>query len=136
MLSLGSASESQPGAPLREEALLDRRHPQVARRARPAALVLVEQPDAAGVALALLDQRLDEDAEEAGDVGLADEQVDGQLDGIALDARHALGAAALVDLARQGVGPRVGAWRCASAGSRPRPPSRRTHTCPSNGSRS
>ena len=33
--------------------------------------VVVEQPDAAGVALGLLDQRFDEDAEEAGDVRLA-----------------------------------------------------------------
>ena len=65
--------------------------------------VVVEQPDAAGVALALLDERLDEDAEEAGDVRLADQQVERELDGVALDVRHALGAAALVDLARERV---------------------------------
>ncbi len=95
---------SQPALPLVKNRSSTERHPQVAR-GRTRRRRLVEQPDAAGVALALLDQRLDEDAEEAGDVRLADEQIERQLDGIALDARHALGAAALVDLARQGVGP-------------------------------
>ncbi len=92
-----------PRSAPREESLLDRRHPQVARR-RPRGVVF-EEPDAAGVTFALLDERFDEDAKESGDVRLADEQVERQLDGIALDAGHALGAAPLVDLARQGVGP-------------------------------
>ncbi len=70
-------------------------------------LVVVEQPDAAGVALALLDQRLDEDAEEAVDVRLAHQQIERELDGVALDVGHALGAAALVGLARQRLSQRV-----------------------------
>ena len=73
-------------------------------------LVLFQQPDPAGVALALLDQRLDEHPEKTGDVWLADEQIDRQLHGVALDAGHALGAAALVDFAGERVGP--GLSRC------------------------
>ena len=107
MLSLGSASASHAGLPRVKKRSSTERHPEVARRHAGLRLV-VEQPDAAGVALGLFDQRLDEDAEEAGDVGLAHQEVDGELDGVALDARHALGAAALVDLARQRVGPRFG----------------------------
>ncbi len=63
--------------------------------------VVIQQPHAAGVALALFDERLGEDAEEAGDVGLAHEQIERGLDRVALDVGHALGAAAIVGLARQ-----------------------------------
>ena len=65
----------------------------------------LDQPDAAGVALAFFDQRLHEHAEEALDVRLAHEEVERELHGIALDVRHALGPAPLVDLAGQRVGP-------------------------------
>ena len=79
--------------------------PSTGRTRLAAGVVLFQEEDAAGVALALLDQGLDEDAEESSDVGLAHEQIDGQLDGVALNACHALGPAAFVDFSRQGVGP-------------------------------
>ena len=71
------------------------------RHPRLAAAVAVEQPHAAGAALAFLDQRLDEGAEEAVDVGLAHHQIEGQLHGVALDACHAVGAALGIDCRRQ-----------------------------------
>ena len=83
-------------ARLREEVIAEIRHPELA-----AAPILVEQPDAARVALALLDERLDEDAEEAGDVRLAHQQVERELHGVALDPRGALGQASRIGLARQ-----------------------------------
>ena len=96
MLSRGSDSACQPSLVAREEGVADPRHPQLA-----ALTVVIQQPHAAGVALALFDQRLGEDAEEAGDVGLAHQQIERGLDGVALDVGHALGAAAIVGLARQ-----------------------------------
>ena len=87
MASRGSAS----GVPLRRiagvELAVHERHPRVA------AAVAVEQPHAAGAALAFLDQRLDEGAEEAVDVLFAHHQVERQLHGVALDPRHAVGSA-------------------------------------------
>ena len=96
MLSRGNASDAQSGASRRIEppSMLAIHRSQ--RRGR-----LVEQPHAAGVALAVVDQRLDEHAEEAGDVGLADQQIERQLHGVALDRGHALGPPTLVELARR-----------------------------------
>ena len=73
-----------------------RSHPQVAPL-----LVLVDQPDAAPVALALFDQRLREHAEEALDVGLAHQQIERELDDLGLHLRDALGATTLGGLANQ-----------------------------------
>ena len=55
--------------------------------------LLVDQPHRARVALALLDHHLRKPAEEAFDVGLAHQQVEGELDDLGLHARAALGAA-------------------------------------------
>ena len=72
------------------------RHPQVA-----ALLVVVDQPHAGGVALALFDHRLQQRAEEALDVRLAHQQIERELHDVGLDLREALGAAALGRLAHQ-----------------------------------
>ena len=55
----------------------------------------------AGVALALLDHRLGQRAEEAFDVRLAHQQIERELDDLGLHVRAALGAAALAGLAHQ-----------------------------------
>ena len=60
-----------------------------------------EEPHAARVALGLVDQRLDERTEEAGDVGLADQKLEGELDRVGLDLGPALGSPPVVDLARE-----------------------------------
>ena len=99
MLSLGSASVSQSGAPRvkKRSSTYAIHRSQVA----PARRLVVEQPDAAAVALALLDQGLDEDAEEAGDVGLADQQVDGQLHAsLWMRAMHSARRRSLISRAR------------------------------------
>src|SRR5260221_4291901 len=74
----------------RDQPVLDVGHPQFAPLR-----VLVEQPDRTAVALALLDHRLGQRAEEPLDVRFAHEQLAGQLDDFGLDLRAALRTAAL-----------------------------------------
>ena len=103
MLSRGSASVDQSGARLRSKKLIaEIRHPQIAARAR-----IVEQPHAAGVAFALLDQRLHEHAEEAGDVRLAHQQIERELHRVALNTRRALGEAPRVRFLSELLGERL-----------------------------
>ena len=64
-----------------------------------ALLVRIDQEHAAGLTLAVVDERLDERPEEAVDVGLADQQVQSQLHRIALDVGQALRTAPAVALA-------------------------------------
>ena len=105
MLSLGSDSARQSS--LSRFSRVNQALPTHAIHRSQRSTVVIQQPHAAGVALALFDERLGEDAEEAGDVGLAHEQIERGLDGVALDVGHALGAAAIVGLARQGLFQRV-----------------------------
>ena len=84
------------GAVLRVELITDVCHPQIAVRA-----FFVEEPDAAGVTFGLIEERLHEDAEETIGVGLANEQIERELYGMALNLRHALGSSPLVCLVRQ-----------------------------------
>jgi hypothetical protein len=60
------------------------------------------------VALGLLGHALHEHAEEAGDVRLAHQQIEGELHGVGLDVRHALGATALIVFGAQGQSKRAG----------------------------
>ena len=69
----------------------DVRHPEIA-----GARCVVEQPDAAGVRLGVVHQALDEHAEEAAKVGVRHQQIERELNRIALDRGHALGALAVV----------------------------------------
>ncbi len=89
--SRGSASAAQSSVSLREELSVDVGHPQSQRE---------PSSSSSHTPQAWLSQSstsdLDERPEEAGDVRLADEQVERQLHGVALDVGHALGAAALV----------------------------------------
>ena len=72
-----------PASPFgrREQPILHVRHPQVALLH-----ALVDQPHRARVALALLDHRLRQPAEEAFDVRLAHEQIERELDDLGLHA--------------------------------------------------
>ena len=85
MLSRGSVSASQSGLFAVNSLVVEVRHPELA-----ALLVFVDQPHAAGVALALLDQRLREAAKEPVDVGLAHEEIERELNGVGLNVGQAL----------------------------------------------
>ena len=85
-----ATASPSPVLSLREQLILEIRHPQVR-----ALLILVDQPHAARVTLALFGQRLREHAEEAVDVGFAHEEIERQLHGAALNARQALRTAPL-----------------------------------------
>ena len=62
--------------------------------------LVVEQPDAAGVTLALFDERLDEDAEEPRDVRLAHQEIDGELDRVRwMRAMHSARRRSLISFA-------------------------------------
>ena len=63
--------------------------------------LVVDQPDAAAVAFGLLDHVLGQAAEEAFEVGLADQQIQRELNDLGLHGRQALGAETLVVLTRQ-----------------------------------
>ena len=83
-LARQAESVSQSGPAVVNNRRRQMRHPEIA-----ALLVFVDQPHAAGVALALFDQRLDERAEEAFDVGFAHEQIERELDhSVWIFARH------------------------------------------------
>ena len=56
-------------------------------------MLFVDQPNAAGMAVALLDHRLRQHAEEPIDVGLTDQQIERELDDFRLHPREALRAA-------------------------------------------
>ncbi len=71
-------------------------HPQIAPL-----LIVVDQPHTAGVELAVFDHRLRQRAEEALDVRLAHQQIQGKLDHLGLDLHAALGPAAFGSLANQ-----------------------------------
>ena len=80
----------------RVETILHERHPQIA--ALPA---FVDEPDAAGDALAFLDHRPGQRAEEAHQVRLAHEQIDRVIDDVGLHLGNALRACAARGLANQ-----------------------------------
>ena len=71
-------------------------HPEIA-----ALKVLVDQPHRAGVPFALLDHRLAQGAEEAGDVRLPDEKIERQPDDFGLHVRAAFRTATLRGLSNQ-----------------------------------
>jgi hypothetical protein len=66
------------------------RHPQLRQL-----MLFVDQPDAAGVAIALFDHCLRQHAKEPVDVGLADQQIECELDDLGLHPREAFRATAL-----------------------------------------
>ena len=68
----------------------DIRHPQIAGARR-----FVQQPHPAGMGLRIIDEALDEHPEEATQVGVRDQQVERQLNGVALNRGHALRALAV-----------------------------------------
>src|SRR5262245_14716946 len=80
----------------REESVLHVDHPQLAPFA-----ALVDQPHAAGVALALLDDALRQGAEKLIEIWLTDEQIESELDDFGLHVRAAFGAPAFVGFATQ-----------------------------------
>ena len=87
MLSRGRAQRVPTVAVGHEATAADVRHPQVA-----AVVVGVEQPDAAGMALGLVDQRLDERAKEAAISGSRTSSWSASCTASLWIARHALGA--------------------------------------------
>ena len=86
----------EPAVLLRVETIADERHPQ-----RAAIAAVVDQPHAAAVALGFLDHRAREPAEESFDVRFAHEEIHRELNHLGLHVREALGAAALVVLAKE-----------------------------------
>jgi hypothetical protein len=62
---------------------------------------VIDQPDAAGMAVALLDEPLHELSEEPLDVGFADQQLESQLHGTVLNLDEALRATPFVGLAHE-----------------------------------
>src|SRR5262245_10295090 len=77
----------------RDEPIADESHPRLT-----ALLLLVQQPDRADPAVALFDHRLREGAEEAFDVRLAHQEIEGELHDVGLHGRETLRALSLARL--------------------------------------
>ena len=79
-----------------DDLAIQMRHPQMAPL-----LIVVNEPDADLVTLALVGQRSQQRPEETVDIGLAHEQIDREPDDVGLNLREAFGAATLGRLPRQ-----------------------------------